>query len=436
MRRAIIITISLVFSSQIFATDSVRLRDPVNLAVSALTNTTFSLIVDSPGGDSSTGATSEGSPAKIYVPMDGPANEIDYFLYKSTGGVTTLFDTSTTTNLIKFPLLINVSTTSKYLYAAVKDGASYKILKQHPDTFLNITNTEYEFNISPATICVQVPTECSSFAATSGTEKSLKLYFFLSATSGLALGTSFNTSDAGFSDGIYFEANMSNRINLVSQVSISIPNKKVGDRRLILTYSSTSSILKPRAIKVFDHGGLNPAGGLPLDSYTGSILTKDFPYLQSSDITINDLVNGGVGGAPYIFSVFAVDKYNFATTLSAPVNGTPLEIEELLKKEGCFLLTAGFGQEHFVIDYFRHFRDHVLAKFYWGRLFIGKYYELAPRYALQIYQSETLRIGIRGVAYILYFLFNYSIFIILTVFLSITYLRFHQSNPKKIPPKV
>jgi hypothetical protein len=109
-------------------------------------------------------------------------------------------------------------------------------------------------------------------------------------------------------------------------------------------------------------------------------------------------------GVEATVSVASIDKFGFSTTLSNSLPGTPLEIEPLLKKTACFLLTAGFGEEHYVITYFRNIRDQVLAENWLGRKFIGFYYSTAPKYALIIYKCETLRLIIRGSAYCLYFI--------------------------------
>ena len=132
-------------------------------------------------------------------------------------------------------------------------------------------------------------------------------------------------------------------------------------------------------------------------------------------MTVNNLTNSDT----YNVSILFEDKYKFGTVLSNDMIGQPKEIEELLKKNACFLLTAGFGEDHFVINYFRNFRDTILSQSYLGRAFIHTYYELAPKYALMIYHNEAIRAVIRGAGYTLYFIFNFY-YIILAVAVAVT----------------
>ena len=112
------------FTSNLFATDTVRINDPANLVVTGATNTSFTLGSDSPSGD----ATSEAAPARVYLPIQSgvvvPANQLDYSTLKITAGVSVLFDITKTTHFVSFPLLLTVGSTAKYLYLAVRGGAS------------------------------------------------------------------------------------------------------------------------------------------------------------------------------------------------------------------------------------------------------------------------------------------------------------------------
>ena len=400
MKNFLIFSVLAILSTQVFA-DSVRINPDVDFNVYGVTDTTFLLNSEEPSGD----ATAETAPALVYVPVQGSAvaDQADYFLLKGSNSAPNyLFDTTDVTHVIHFPLYLNVSTTDKYLYAAVKDGSTYKLVRAYGTVLNNITNGSYSFPVSPKLICdQQTTTTCASLAPTySGSYErdDILMYFFLSTVSNLAVGSAVDV--ATNTGGIYFKVGMSNRIypTLVTTVNKVRP----GDRRAILEYTATEAILKPDHLRVFDTGASSSAIA-PIGQLTGTLLAKEYEYIQNSEVTVTDLVNS----QSYNLGVMFVDKYNFTTQVSATLAVQPQEIQELLKKNACYLLTAGFGEDHFVIEYFRSFRDTILAKSYFGRAFISVYYETAPKYALMIYHNEAIRAVIRGLAYTLYFIFNF-----------------------------
>ena len=405
MKNFFIFSFLAILSTQVFA-DSVRLNPDVDLAVYGVTDTTFLLNSEEPAGD----ATAETAPALVYVPVQGAAvaDQADYFLLKGSNSAPNyLFDVTDPAHVINFPLYLNVSTTDKYLYAAVKDGSTYKMVRAYGVVLNNITNGSYTFAVSPKLICdQQTTTTCASLAPTyssSYEREDILMYFFLSTASNIAVGDTVDvTANTG---GIYFKVGMSNRIypTLVTTVNKIRP----GDRRAILEYTSSATILKPDHIRVFDSGA-SSSSIAPIGQLTGTLLAKEYEYIQNSEVTVTDLVNS----QSYNLGLLFVDKYNFTTQVSATLAVQPQEIQELLKKNACYLLTAGFGEDHFVIEYFRSFRDTVLAKSYLGRAFISVYYETAPKYALMIYNNDAMRVIIRGLGYTLYFIFNFYYYFI------------------------
>lgn len=409
MKNSIILFVLAILSTSVLATDTVRLNRDIDLAVYGTTDTTFLLNSVESSGD----GTSESAPDSVYVPMQSSsvADQADYFLAKGTNNTFDyLFDATDTSDVITFPLYLNVSTTDKYLYAAVKDGSTtpYKLAKAYGSVLRNLTNAAISFPVSPQHLCSRLTTDCSTgvFApsSTGSTEKEdILVYFFLATDISIAPGADIDPTT--YSGGIYFKVFMSNRI--YPNLTITVTSARPGDKRAILVYSADSTILKPDHVRVFD-SGTTPTAILPLGQLSGTLLTQEHEYIQNSEVTVTNLSNA----QPYNLGVMFVDKYNFATRVSATQSVKPQEIEELLKKNSCFLLTAGFGEDHYVIDYFRHFRDTVLSQSYLGRAFISVYYETAPKYALMIYHNETIRAVIRGFAYTLYFIFNfYYVFI-------------------------
>ena len=68
------------------------------------------------------------------------------------------------------------------------------------------------------------------------------------------------------------------------------------------------------------------------------------------------------------------------------------------KTGGCFIATACYGDyESPEVKEFRRFRDNVLVKYYFGRLFISSYYFISPTFADIISKSDKTKRIIRKV---------------------------------------
>ena len=440
MRKHILSSLLLIWSAQLFAgaATTIRLNTNNELVVTGqTTGSAFVINSAEPSGD----GTAEASPAKVYVPMDGPlagaADEAKYFIDKNAG---TLFDVTSTSQKINFPLYVNALTVTNpfYIYVALKDNSNnYKIVTFSSSTYNGTTNLDVTFPVSVKEFCDQSGVDCSSFTSTSGTEKTFTAYFFLNDTvpTSLPVGTTITPSSAGYNNGIYFQLNMSNKVYTKNQVTLDITKTRPGDKRLILEYSGSAGITNPKAVRVISFGSTNPGSAIDDEPIVtalnagGGLTSTEYPYSTSGQLTVTNLENG----VETFLSVVMVNLYNIATVVSPAGSETPLEIQELLKKEGCFLLTAGFGEDHYVISYFRHFRDAVLAKSYLGKAFISFYYESAPKYALLIYKHETLRAMIRGMAYTLYFIFNnISLILLSSLFATLLFYLYKKREKIKI----
>jgi len=390
--------------TSVFA-DTVRIYNVSDFAITGTSGIEYSLNVDEPSGD----ATSEGAPATVYLPMKNNPSVDNYLLSSREGALAMVSATDTTP--INFHLDLSISGASKYLVASVKVNGAYYVADR---TALIGTGTysNYLYAVSPYDLCSTfVPagstSPCNDAANFSTT---MNVYFFVTATT-YAKGDPISAgSDTG---GVYYTLKMSNIPPTTTTITTS--NVRIGDRRLNVNYSASSTIQNFSKIKIFKHQGLpgGTAENAPIGDtvkLVGSLLTNDFTGdANSGELTINELTNG----TPYYLSVFFVNKYNFTTPVSLYFQGTPVQIEELLKKQACYILTAGFGEEHYVTNYFRDYRDHVLAQSWLGKKLIRFYYGTAPKVALTIYQHDSLRMMIRGFAYTVYFLFKYGFLILL-----------------------
>ena len=414
---------ALIFAENVFSAEQVRMSSTTATTIAGTTSTTLTLNLEGPSGD----ATSESAPAKVYLPIQkDDVDSKDYYI-TSRSNAPTIYDITNSAHVFNVPLKISTNTDARYLYAAVKDGSSYKIIKRYSSTAFpgSSANSEVTFALSAQDVCkVFTSTECLNLtpSSTTAVEKSFLVYFFLSdnATYQVDGSQTITVTTAPMNTGIYYQVFMSNRIYPSTSLTVSITQARSGDKRVVLTYSASASFSTyAKSIRVYDHGGSpSAAKDLPIGSYSSGALTaKIYDYLQSGEITVTDLTNE----ATYNLSVLLVDKFNFGSTLSDDAIAQPKTIEELLKAQSCFLLTAGFGEEHYIIDYFRNFRDQVLMRSFIGKSFVDFYYFVGPKLAKIIYPHESLRALARGFGYTLHYLFTHVtavLFILFSVILA------------------
>jgi hypothetical protein len=435
--RLFIILFTCFFHFSALASDKVRIHDVSNLSVSGYTSASFTLNSTAPSGD----ATSDSAPAKVYIPISsaignsGAITSVDYSVLKSKYGVTSLYNIANSAHIVTFPLSISVgAATPKYIYMAVKAGSStnYYVSARSSLTYSDLANEHIDFSFSPYDICKSVIYNSTSSVCTasSGALDSASLsavlfkpllYFFLTdeviATDGSA---TIVPSNANYSGGIYLEAQMSNKIYTKDTFIVSLSDLRKGDARLVGDYSANATMDSTLFDKVIAYQYVDTtttiSTNVPVGAASaGAIVDQNLGTNQSGEFTLSGLTNSTL----YKISIAFQDKFLFATALSTSKAETPTEIQELLKKQACYLLTAGFGEEHYVINYFRHFRDTVLVNSRAGKLFIHFYYITAPTFAPIIYKSPFLRAAFRGIGYTLYFLFNYPIVLILGLLLAV-----------------
>src|SRR5690606_14454154 len=137
-------------------------------------------------------------------------------------------------------------------------------------------------------------------------------------------------------------------------------------------------------------------------SVPGSQLLDLESTSTSGEVTIKPLVNG----VTYEIVLLLEDKFQLATQVSAPLTETPQAIEALLEKQACYILSAGFQEEHFITNYFRKLRDKVLLKTTLGTSFVDWYYRTAPHYTPFIYSSPGIAFVVRCMAFMAWFLIN------------------------------
>lgn len=231
------------------------------------------------------------------------------------------------------------------------------------------------------------------------------LYFFYTETN-YALG---DTIDDGSlpAGGIYYRTYLSGKLHVDPEYKPILDTAQKGDGRVffkfradLMPYAYRSAIISYPANTSTEYL-YNDA----ISTGNGTILKDDHAACtgDEQEFTVNDLKNG----QEYHLSVACMDKFQFYTLFPASVSATPQSIEAFLKENACYLVSAGFQRQHYVLDYFRQFRDQVLMQSSWGQDFTSWYYRTAPKYALMIVHNPVLSTLMRGMAYFLYFIFNF-----------------------------
>lgn len=234
------------------------------------------------------------------------------------------------------------------------------------------------------------------YAASNTDEMKIDQKIYIFSTDTLISGTGKNPED--HAGGIYLTLKFSSDY---PTETINLRELKRGDSQLTAVYEASGSISELYRSLSFNYTvGQAASQTLQTASVQGSVIDIYSGALNSGNLIISGLTNS----VSYNISVGLMDKYQFVTKLSPSVVGTPLQIETFLEKKTCYFFSAGFQDDHYVLEFLRSFRDKHLLTNKWGRAFVSYYYATAPQYAHYIYNSKILSAIVRGVGYSLYFI--------------------------------
>ncbi|ATH08402.1 hypothetical protein BIY24_10715 [Halobacteriovorax marinus] len=388
MKKYLITLFAILFSVNTFAS-TVRLSDTTEPVVNV--GNIYS-VYNTLGGD----GTSSSAPLKLYIPLSGSGTtQSDNHILK-----TALFKSNSTQTLNTTIDIVNTDSVNVlYPTLYVKDDSSTNYLFVGRSTIGCSTSSTCEDVISSfsiATICNSTEIDCAGALSAPVTVSS---YLYLSQA---GVDTSISDPTSG-SDGLFVELNISGRV-YESTVTTALTSIEKGDQRLKLNYTVSAIQNDYRDIAIFDVSSFNSKFG---QAGINEILSIDDDVTpQSSGLfEAKNLSNGRT----YNISFAVRDFYGFYTPLASPLSATPLEIAEFLEKNQCYFISAGFMEQHYVLNYFRYIRDHYLLKVKLGQSFVDFYYETAPQYVPFIIERPWLQALIRGFAYSVYFIFNFSL---------------------------
>lgn len=388
-------------SPMAYATLSVRVQgliDDTDLfpSVQLINAGTLAMKTLQPSGD----GTAAAAPIRAFVPViqgsGSPTDARRASLYGLNGNtavnIVPEFTVGTYPGVLRAALEVTITINepaTHYLYAATEGLGGWLVAQSSGAIGNGINRQAINMDLSLQNMCDQSTIDCATLA-NGGTSANFKVYYFLSQAV-LAEGTVISPTTAPDNNGVYYTYSLSSRFN--PGVTTTINESFRGDAAAVLNYTSTSIISDLERTVVFKHSSPPATSNLFVGEYSGlSLSDQIFPAQISGLITVQRLPNNEES----ILSVALLDQYNFVTRLSPPVSVTPLQIEELLAQETCFIVTAGFGREHPVIHLMKQFRDHVLLSFSMGQSFVSWYYETSPAYALVLLESPKAQALVRA----------------------------------------
>ncbi len=392
--------IAFILSAQISGA-TVRFNSVSDIQMSAGKNTSslFTVITDEPADGA---GTTDSDPAVVYIPYNNSVAGDDTQKFVTIDSASNLPSKGEGSSLLRVYLdADNTDSAGQYLYAAIQDsGSSYKIVSSYYDLGGSVSTSGITHDLDFTDICVNGlgADGCSALdTLSSGTaQKDFLLYFFLSSSSTYTVNNAVTVDSSTNTGGVFLTVKLFAQHTAPQTVAISELRK--GDGRLTAVYTGTTYDNHYRTLAVTKNtvsGNLSLASNQGVQD-TGFDELIDMKTIASSGYgTIRNLENG----TTYDVAVIFENKYQISTAVETSKQQTPEEIEALLEKQSCFFLTAGFGGEHFLIDGYRWFRDHILMRVWWGKFAVRGYYSFAEKRAMLVYQSSILAAIFRFLAY-------------------------------------
>ena len=367
----------------------------------------FPLFADDPVGTRD--GTDPNDPGIIYCPIDGGSGSGRHFV-----GTHPLpqFSQGNWHGMVRIVLEVEYGLDeTAYLFAAARrqDNGQRTIVNRHEVQASDDVQV-INFDLPISTLCNhQDVLPCSDFVGQRGgsIQRNLDIYLFMSTDHQLTR----ITNEEDYTGGVYLIISFSNNIIDKGQgdLSISIGNITRGDGSLFLEFNRNDidnfRTLMALVQELTPEQPLTALGDNTVQSYLSAPnMRTHYPELEDLEGVVS--IPGLNNGQRYAIGLVAVDSYQFATRVPPMLEGTPVETHEVLKQEGCYILSAGFDKDHFIVDYFRLIRDMVLKRFSLGQRLIRAYYKTAPDWVPIIKRSSLLKALVQTGAWALFLAIN------------------------------
>lgn len=254
-------------------------------------------------------------------------------------------------------------------------------------------------------------------------EEKVKAVMFTSLTNYL-VGETMKPADLPEKTGLFFEVKVTDRIPGPG-VAIAQVNPLDGQAELEIAANSPTNLgggLYKLAIHIDTTGDMFSAGDFRGITADNPLSTGFSPRIEdgvlSGTLTLDNLTNN----VDYEITASYISRFQVVGPYLDSLQVRPDEILTFLREKSCFIVSAGFGEDHFVIDYFREFRDEILSEFSLGQKFINWYYKNSPALAVKIYHQPVLKLVVKSLSFALYFIMKYGV-VIFALLSAIYYLR-------------
>ncbi len=352
------------------------------------------------------------------------------------------------TSIVKHQFSIkNTSTVDMYVFAAVVNPANKEELRilgsnttsNYPNIGTVSANSsgDHWINLRLYDLCTIAqnsfyPTLCTGLKALDPTDTGphypdVQIYFFLTNCSVIPdpnsddgnCKTPPSPTTSVYPGGIYFKYFLGNIVNPSPPIIDSIAK---GDERVKVNFSGTGIFYLNDVIGIkYPDSSLGNEQTYFEALVDNGVLASDENGAKNSgslvlkNLTNNQLIKVGVA---------YVNKFKFASLVSDADEQTPQAITTFIQEKECYLLSAGFQKNHYVLEYFRAFRDNFLIKNFLGRGFVKWYYRTAPHYAEIIYNNAPLRFLVRSLGYLAYFTIKFFPVLIGVILIYFVFIRF------------
>jgi hypothetical protein len=353
------------------------------------------------------------------------------------------------TSFVKHQFSIkNTSTVEMYVFAAVVNPANKEELRiigsnttsNSPNIGTVSANSsgDYWINLRLYDLCTIAensfyPTLCTGLKALDPTDTGphypdVQIYFFLTNCSTIPdpnsedvnCKTPPSPTTSVYQGGLFFKYFLGNIVNPTPPIIDSLAK---GDERIKVNFSGTGIFYLNDVI-----GIKYPDSAIGNEQTYFQALEKDGGVLASDKNGANNsgflVMKNLTNNQPIKVGVAYVNKFKFASRISEAEEQTPQSIQTFIQEKECYLLSAGFQRDHYVLEYFRAFRDNFLIKNFLGRGFVKWYYQTAPYYAGIIYNNAPLRFLVKSLGYLAYFTFRFFPVLIGVILICFVFFRF------------
>lgn len=386
-------------SFSVFAESTVRYADTSFETAISRDGSNF---VDIPATSSGNGSSSS-SPVKFYVPI---ANADNTLATRFTLGDPTLYMPllSTASNFqayVRGRFEIDNNDGNVSLYAAVKKSDTEFLIFHRFSEVLS----DGLFTINFANICTfnsnySSAMNCDDYDTGNTGTKTTQIYIFQSTDNSIDTTAGNVVNPSSSTGGLFLEIYWATKLPGGASQVVTQTELKKGDKTLKTVFTSTtisSSDIKSVFACSKESSSLGTTSVVTAGCFRGTTLFKSLDTTAiSGEGTLRELTNG----ITYFVSVGIETNYHVSTLLSNELSQSPLQIEALLAKQQCYILSAGFQEEHFVVDFYKFIRDRILLKFSVGKGFVHWYYKTAPQYTSAIINSPKIAFVIRTFAYL------------------------------------